>query len=208
MNRKQCKPFFLVIFLFFSQYVSSSGQFGHAFAAFSGGYGKIEDSYQNTGTSGIIRVAFGSLVQVHPSIHLGAQIGFQTSTQFRLNNDITLKMGSSTVPVFETTKTPIDFLFINRYELYKPLFFQVKGGVALITSTATGADLQTGVNWLPEVQAGMGINIYKRSRFTLSYQQFFGTTPIITPLDITQGTYKISGSPTWRGVLLAFEHDL
>ena len=84
------------------------------------------------------------------------------------------------MPVLLNTKTPIDFLLFGRYVLHEPLFFQAKGGAVFINSTVTGADVQTQNTILPEVQAGIGFNAYKRSRVTLSYQQFFGSTPIIS----------------------------
>ncbi len=198
---------FFILTLSFSNQVMANMPI-HLFIGISGGYGINEDSYQNTGTDGVIRFSFGSLLPVNSVFTIGEQIGFQTGSQIRLDNQITSLMGNGIVPVFLNTKTPIDFLLIGRYTLHEPLFFQAKGGVALIGSTVSGADIQTQNTWVPEVQVGIGFYAYKRSRVTLSYQQFFGSTPVITPVDITQGTYQLRGTPTWRAALLTFEHDL
>lgn len=207
MDCKQSKWLLLFFFLFFSNLVFAKFPI-HLFIGISGGYGENSDAYANTGTDGVIRFAFGSLYPVNSKFVIGDQVGFQTSSQIRLNNQITSAIGNGIVPVLINTKTPIDFLLVGRYILNEPLFFQVKGGVVFVNSTVTGADVQTQNTLLPEVQAGIGFNVYKRSRVTLSYQQFFGTTPVITPLDVSQGTYRLHGVPDWRGALLTFEHDL
>lgn len=207
MDYRQSKWLLLIFFLFFSNLVFAKFPV-HLFIGISGGYGENSDAYANTGTDGVIRFAFGSLYPINSSFVIGDQVSFQTGTQIRLNNQITSVIGNGIVPVLLNTKTPIDFLFVGRYILHEPLFFQAKGGIAFINTTVTGADVQTKNTLLPEVQGGIGFNVYKRSRVTLSYQQFFGTTPTITTLSVTDGTYRLHGVPVWRGALLTFEHDL
>lgn len=207
MDIRQARLVFLVIFLFFSNQIFSATPL-HLFLALSGGYGRAQDSYQSTGTNGLIRFGCGSTFQVDPMFAIGQEIGFQTSNQVRLNSQITPDMGTNSVPVFVNSKTPIDFLALGRVVFYHPIFLQVKGGMAFVGSTATGADIQTENAWVPEVQIGVGINISNRSRIILSYQEFFGTTPIVSVLDATNGTYLLKGSPTWQGELLTFQHDL
>jgi hypothetical protein len=206
MDDKRRKGLFLLWILCFS--LPALAKVPRLFIGISGGYGNYADAFQNTGTTGIIRFSFGSLLPINSSFVIGNQIAFQTGSQIRLSNAITTSMGNAIVPVFISTKTPIDFLLIGRYNFQEPLFFELKGGVAVFSSTISGADIQTKDSWLPEVPVGMGFNVYKRSRVTLGYQQFFGSTPIITPLDITAGTYFLKGIPMWRGALLTFEHDM
>ncbi|MBP6917762.1 MAG: hypothetical protein KBB94_02460 [Legionellaceae bacterium] len=207
MNVRQSKWLFLFFPLFFSNQVFAKIPV-HLFIGLSGGYGQNSDAYENTGTDGAIRFDFGSILPINSFFVIGDQIGFQTGSQIRLNNQLTSPIGSGIVPVLLNTKTPIDFLLFGRYVLHEPLFFQAKGGAVFISSTVTGADVQTKNTILPEVQAGIGFNAYKRSRVTLSYQQFFGNTPIISSLAPNQGTYQVKGIPVWRGALLTFEHDL
>lgn len=206
MDGRQSKWMLFFFILFFSATVLAKRP--HLFIGISGGYGNYEDSFQNTGTNGLIRFSFGSLYPINSSFVIGNQLGFQTGAQIRLDNSLTSTMGSGIVPVFLNTKTPIDFLAIGRYNFHEPLFFQIKGGIALFSSTVSGGDIQTKNSWLPDLQAGIGFNVYKRSRVTMSYQQFFGSTPTVTPLDITEGTYRLRGIPTWRAAVLTFEHDL
>jgi len=179
MDMRQSKWLFLFFPLFFSNQVLAKVPI-HLFIGLSGGYGQNSDAYATTGTDGVIRFAFGSILPINSSFVIGDQIGFQTGTQIRLENQLTTPIGSGIVPVLLNTKTPIDFLLFGRYVLHEPLFFQAKGGAVFINSTVTGADVQTQNTILPEVQAGIGFNAYKRSRVTLSYQQFFGSTPIIS----------------------------
>lgn len=180
----------------------------HLFIGISGGYGDWDDAYASTGTNGLIRFAFGSLWPINSAFVLGDQLGFQTGSQIRLASRITEVMGNGNVPTVLNIKNPIDFLLLGRYVLHEPLFFQVKGGGVFVSSTISGADMLTKNTFIPEVQAGMGFNVYKRSRVTVSYQQFFGTDLVITQIDPIEGTYHLQGVPTWRGILLTFEHDL
>ena len=78
-------------FCLFSSSITASSL--RLFVGFSGGYGEMTDTYQNTGTGGIIRFAFGSLMHLNSKFDMGEQIGFQTSSQFRLGNQITNLLG-------------------------------------------------------------------------------------------------------------------
>lgn len=204
---RQNKGWFLIFFVFFAL-PSFAKSPAHLFIGISGGYGINSNAFENTGTDGLIRFAFGSLIPINSRLVIGDQIGFQTGTQIRLNNQITASIGNGIVPVLLNTKTPIDFLLVGRYILNEPLFFQAKAGAVFINSTVTGADVKTKNAILPDIQAGIGFNVYKRSRVTLSYQQFFGNTPIITAVNGNEGIYQLKGVPIWRGALLTFEHDL
>lgn len=180
----------------------------HLFIGISGGYGEWDAAYASTGTNGLIRFAFGSLWPINSAFVIGDQLGFQTGSQIRLASHITEVLGGGNVPAVLNVKNPIDFLLLGRYVLHEPLFFQVKGGAVFFSSTVSGADISTNNTYIPEVQAGIGFNVYKRSRVTVSYQQFFGTKLEISPVDPIEGTYHLYGVPTWRGVVLTFEHDL
>lgn len=193
--------------IFFSNHILAEIP-ARLFIGISGGYGQNSDAYSGTGTDGVIRFSFGSLIPINSTFVIGSQIGFQTGSQIRLTNSITNNMGDGIVPVFINTKTPIDLLLIGRYEFQQPLFFQAKGGIVFLSSTVSGADIQTQNTFIPELQAGIGFNAYKRSRVTLSYQEFFGKPIVISQLDVTQGTYMLTGTPAWRGALLTFEHDM
>ena len=207
MDGRPLKFLFFSWLLVFSNYALATIP-AHLFIGISGGYGQNSDAYSSTGSDGVISFSFGSLIPINSSFVIGDQIGFQTGSQIRLNNSITALMGDGNVPVFVNTKTPIDLLLIGRYQFEEPLFFQVKGGIVFISSTVSGADIQTQNTLVPELQAGIGFNAYKRSRVTLSYQEFFGKPIVISQLDVTQGTYMLRGTPDWRGALLTFEHDM
>lgn len=214
-----CKNFFLakyfryyqnvvfLFFIFFSNFLWAKSPI-HLFMGISGGYGEASDAYASTGSNGLIRFAFGSLWPINSSFVVGDQLGFQTGSQIRLTNQVTEILGTGNVPPVLNTKNPIDFLLIGRYILHEPLFFQVKGGYAFISSTVSGADITVSNSFIPEIQIGLGFNTYKRSRVTFSYQKLYGKSLSLSVIDLTKGTYQLDGTPSWQGVLLTFEHDL
>lgn len=202
---KQPLVFFLL--LFFSNPLWAKYPV-HLFIGISGGYGESDSAYLSTGTNGLIGFTFGSLWPINSTFVIGDQLGFQTGSQIRLSSSTTAIMGNGNVPAVLNIKNPIDFLVIGRYLFHEPMFFQIKGGGVFISSTVSGADMVAQNNFIPEIQAGIGFNAYKRSRVTISYQQFFGSDLVISPVDPIEGTYHLQGTPTWRGIILTFEHDL
>jgi len=206
MHHQLSKCLSLILPLFFSSVLYAYAKFpANLYVALSGGYGETGFAYKDTGTSSVIRLGLGSLWHASSAFSFGEEIGFQTSNQIRLDSEITRVLGANVVPVFLNIKTPIDFLFMGRFLFYDPVFFQAKGGVVFIGSTVTGSDIQSTNVWLPEMQLGLGIHVSEHSRITLSYQQFFGSEPMVAPLDIEKGTSVLKHMPDWHGGLLTLE---
>lgn len=209
MGSRANSYFVVIVTLFFSSTLFAYTKFpANLYIGLSGGYGETQNSYQTTGVNSLIRFAIGSSWIANPSLTFGEEIGFQTGNQVRLDSQVTGILGDNIVPVFLNIKTPVDFLLMGRLLFYEPVFFQAKGGLVFIGSTVTGADIQATNAWLPEVQLGMGIHLSENSRIILNYQQFFGSEPVITLIDVTQGTSKLTGMPNWHGGLLTLELSL
>ena len=75
MDMRQSKWLFLFFPLFFSNQVLAKVPI-HLFIGLSGGYGQNSDAYATTGTDGVIRFAFGSILHINSSFVIGDQIGF------------------------------------------------------------------------------------------------------------------------------------
>ncbi|MCR9192335.1 MAG: hypothetical protein NXI01_06705 [Gammaproteobacteria bacterium] len=206
MHGQLSKYLCLILSLFFSSALSAYAKFpASLYVALSGGYGETGFAYRDTGTSSVVRLGLGTLWHANSVVTFGEEIGFQTSNQIRLDSETTRVLGANVVPIFLNIKTPVDLLLMGRYLFCDPVFFQAKGGVVFIGSTVTGSDIQSTNVWLPEMQLGLGIHVSDHSRITLSYQQFFGSQPVITPLDIEQGTSVLKNMPDWHGGLLTLE---
>jgi len=177
------------------------------YLGFSGGYGKAQQAFENTGTSSLLRIAFGSLWSLNTQTLIGGELGFQTGNQMRLSEETLTKNNGTVnaVPIYLNTKTPIDFLFVTKRFCSKRFFLEGKAGASLISSEMTNADIKTNNAWLPEVQAGLGFNLSDHSRLLVGYQQYFGKPIKITELNPDEGTLQASGIPTWQAFLFTVE---
>ena len=177
------------------------------YLGFSGGYGESQQAFENTGTSSLLRIAFGSLWSLNPRTLIGGELGFQTGNQMRLSEETLTKNNGTlnAVPLYLNTKTPIDFLFVTKRFFNKRFFLEGKAGASLISAEMTNADIKTSNAWLAEVQAGLGFNLSDHSRLIVGYQQYFGKQIKIRVLNPDEGTLQASGIPTWQAFLFTVE---
>ncbi|MDP3560824.1 MAG: hypothetical protein Q8R83_01425 [Legionellaceae bacterium] len=171
----------------------------------SGGYGYLQHAEYKTGFSGVLRFGLGSRWRVNDTLQLGTELGFQTGESMLMNAETTEVLGPNALPVSLTIKPPIDFLLTVKYDIYKPVFAELKGGVAYLNTMVSGADMLTSQVWLPEIQAGMGMRFSSNIALVVSYQRFFGQNPKVINLNLLSGISTLRGIPTWQALLLTAE---
>lgn len=181
-------------------------------AAISGGYGAFDSAADDTGQTGVLRIALGSLWYLNPTTLLGGELGAQTGNRMELDSDILAPFGvdpDDRLPVYLTVKPVVDLLATLRYYIHSPLFIEAKAGAAYIATMIDNADISSESQWRPEIQLGLGWDLTDHGRIMLGYQRIFGSSDLdLSDVDVLQGSAALDHVPTWQAVLLTFEFDL
>lgn len=189
-------------YLEYIEYLRSHLEF---YVPISGGYGYLKDAEYETAFSGLLRVGLGSRWRVSEKLRLGTETGFQTGMQMLMNEASTETLWSNALPLTLIIKSPIDLLLTVKYHVYKSIFVETKGGVAYLNTMVSGADVVTSQSWMPDIQAGMGIDFSSNVSLLINYQRFFGKTPQLSELDPLASILKLHHVPTWQAIMFTAE---
>lgn len=170
----------------------------------SGGYSRLQYASSNTGQAGLLRLGLGTYWQLNDKFRLGSELGFQTGSQMLLRAESSAILGPNVLPITLYYIPPVDILLTIKWNAYSYFFAQAKGGFVHPNIVISGSDTKTSYKWLPDAQAGIGINLSPRSNVSVNYQRFFGKNPIITDLN-SQGTSYLKNVPSLQAILLTAE---
>ena len=174
----------------------------------AGGYGYLKDAEMETAFTGVVRVGLGSRFHLGQYLQLGSEVGFQTGSQMKMNDQIVNALGQNALPVTLIIKAPVDILLTAKYNFYKDYFIEAKGGAAYLNTMISGADVTTNQVWMSDVQAGFGIDWSPRSSVLINYQGFYGHQPYLTEIGAFSGLYELHRIPTWQAIMFTIELKL
>ncbi len=189
-------------YLQYIEYLRSHLEF---YLPISGGYGYLKDAEYETAFSGLLRVGLGSRWRVSEKLRLGSEAGFQTGMQMLMNEASTQTLWSNALPLTLIIKSPIDLLLTVKYNFYKTIFIETKGGAAYLNTMVSGADVVTSQTWMPNIQSGIGIDFTSNVSLLVNYQRFFGKTPQLSELDPLASILKLQHVPTWQAIMFTAE---
>jgi len=179
----------------------------HYYTSISGGYGIFKDVLAKDSQTSILRLALGARFHIIPTTSLGVELGIQTAGRMRINSaNAILAVGSG--PIFLTIKPPIDALFTVAFILPRtPLAFHVKAGAVYYDGMIDSSTIPNKSQIIPEAQLGVSVALSKDVNLVASYQYLFGGSPILTNIDMNNGTAKLRNLPTMQAGFISIERS-
>lgn len=179
----------------------------HYYGLVSGGYGNFEGVLTNDGQTGILRLALGTQFNISRFTLLGAEIGIQTGARMRvITSDAIVAIGSA--PVFLTVKPPIDVLLaVSSHLGATALTVHAKAGVAYNQGLIDSMTIPNKSQVVPEVQLGLGYEFSRNVSLVAYYQRFFGNMPLLTHIDINNGTASLNHLPTLQAGFVGIQRS-
>lgn len=178
------------------------------YAAISGGYSRLQYAEASTGQSGVLRLGLGNMLKLTDKFQIGSELGFQTGSQMLLRYSSTYILGENTLPITLYLMPPVDILLSTKYDIYKTVFIQAKGGGVNVNTSINGADVKTNHVWMPELQIGIGNHLSSKHRLSINYQRFFGKQPILNNYDEETGVSYLKNMTTLQAILITAEINI
>lgn len=178
------------------------------YAILNGGYGSYQAVNANDGGTGVIRIGLGTSFSLQHHLLIGGEAAIQTGNRMRLSASTTAVFGPNAMPVFITVRPPIDLLLTAGYRLTEHLSLIGKVGVAYLNVLVDNVTIANLSQNTPEAQVGLSWNISKRANLDIDFQQYFGSRPILSNVNLEQGTAVLNNLPTWQAIFIGVDVDL
>ena len=167
------------------------------------GYGRYQNMYHNDGNTVLSRIGVGTELINYNMFHGGLELGVQTGDNARpkVSQNVLNQLGG--LQIDSTIKPMLDLLLTARvYPTCYDIFAQIKAGAVWRTWQFTRTTVNDVSKVDSELQIGIGYDINRSFRMSLSYQGIFGENGGFNASCPTCATRFWGGIPSENAVIL------
>lgn len=167
------------------------------------GYGRYLDMYRNDGNTVLSRIGIGKELLNYDLFHGGAELGVQSgnNSRPRVSQSVLNQLGG--LQIDSVIKPMLDLLLTARFypNCCTPIFGQLKAGATWRIWQFTRTTVNDISKVDPEIQVGIGYDVNRFFRLSLSYQGIFGQNANFNTKCPTCSTRMWGGIPSENSVI-------